>query len=109
MNNYELPPNPPNLGSGVELSPTEKMNQLLINMLETSSCIDKIEEESKTEELLCPFRKSTVFMDCDEKHSWPTLFSQAYYMEEDFLPCLKEKCMMWHGRTDNTGYCRRQK
>lgn len=98
-NNYELPPTPPSTDSGVELSPTEQLNQILLSMLESSSQI-----EPKEKEFFCPFRKQTFFMDCDEKNAWPTTLDQAYYMEEDFLPCLKEKCAMWHS-VDDFGFC----
>ena len=99
-NNYELPPTPPSGGSGVELSPTEHLNQILLSMLESSP--QKTELEKK--EFLCPFRKTIIFMDCDEKDSWPTRLEQAYYLEEDFLPCLKERCAMWHS-IDDFGFC----
>ena len=99
-NNYELPPTPPSTESGAELPPTERLNQILLSMLESSP--QKTESENK--EFLCPFRKTIIFMDCDEKRSWPTHLERAYYLEEDFLPCLKERCAMWHS-IDNFGFC----
>ena len=99
-NNYELPPNPPSGGSGIEPSPTEHLNQILLSMLESSP--QKTESENK--EFLCPFRKRTNFMDYNDKGAWRTLLERAFYTEEEFLPCLKEKCAMWHS-IDNFGFC----
>ena len=100
-NNYELPPNPPSGGSGIEPSAIDK---LIISLKETNPMLMPLGEENAKKEFFCPFRKRTFFMDCDEKESWPTTLEQAYYMEEDFLPCLQEACMMYHGR-DGFGYC----
>ena len=99
-NNYELPPNPPSGGTGVEPSAIDK---LIISLKETNPILTPLEDESKT--FLCPFRKRTNFMDRNDKGgSWITLLEYARYTEEEFLPCLKEKCMMYHGR-DGSGYC----
>ena len=100
-NNYELPPIPPSTGSGVELSAIDK---LIISLKETNPILMPLDEENVKKEFFCPFRKQTFFMDCDEKEAWPTTLKQAYYMEEEFLPCLKEKCAMWHS-IDDFGYC----
>ena len=96
-NNYELPPTPPSGGNGVELSPLEK---IFTSILEDPD----FAHEDKARIFLCPFRKTIIFMDCDEKDSWPTRLEQAYYLEEDFLPCLKERCAMWHS-IDDFGFC----
>ena len=88
-NNYELPPTPPSGGSGAVPS---AIDQLILSLKETNP-ISTITAEDDFK--LCPFRKITIFMDCDAKDSWPTLLNSAYYTEEDFLPCLKERCMMY--------------
>lgn len=46
--------------------------------------------------LLCPFRKRTYFMETRGKQEFNTSSNKAEFTEEDFLPCVKEKCMKFN-------------
>lgn len=46
--------------------------------------------------LLCPFRKRTYFMETRGKQEFNTFSNKAEFIEEDFLPCIKEKCMKFN-------------
>ena len=46
--------------------------------------------------LLCPFRKRTYFMETRGKQEFNTSSSKAEFIEEEFLPCIKEKCMRFN-------------
>lgn len=44
---------------------------------------------------LCPFRKSIMYMDNENGESFCVKNQNAYFTEEEFLPCLQDKCAAW--------------
>ena len=46
--------------------------------------------------LLCPFRKRTFYMASNNDGEFSTYVGKAEFTEEDFLPCVKEKCMKFN-------------
>ena len=91
MSDLYRPPDP-------ALYPYDSFEQIIQNVKTNN---EKVPFEEK--KLMCPFRKIIVFMDCDEKDSWAVPLDEAYYMEEDFLECLKDKCAMWDGCNNRCG------
>ena len=58
---------------------------------------EKMNIEHKPEETpVCPFRKRTYYMAGNPNHSWNVHVEKADYLEEDFLPCLKDKCALYN-------------
>ena len=47
---------------------------------------------------LCPFRKSTIFQTANKDKPL-----EVTYMEENFLPCMKEECMLYNGQNATCG------
>ena len=45
---------------------------------------------------LCPFRKKTYAMASNSEHNFNTYLNKAEYFEEEFLPCIREKCAVWN-------------
>ena len=63
--------------------------------------------QDKTEKL-CPFRKRTnAFKTFISSPNSIVISSSAdaEWTEEEFLPCLKEKCQAWHTTTYEWSYC----
>ena len=59
-------------------------------------------------EKLCPFRKRTNAFKKIISSRHPTSTSSladAEWTEEEFLPCLKEKCQAWHTTMYDYSYC----
>jgi len=52
---------------------------------------------------LCPFRKRTIFQTTDKDKPVEVSSMCATYMEEDFLPCIKEECMLYNGQNATCG------
>lgn len=46
--------------------------------------------------LLCPFRKRIYFMETRGKQEFNTSSNKAEFIEEEFLPCIKERCMRFN-------------
>ena len=56
---------------------------------------------------LCPFRK-VVYAYYYQSAAHPKLSTSmkcAEWTEEEFMPCLKEKCQAWHTTTYDYSYC----
>lgn len=49
----------------------------------------------------CPFRKRTYFMASNSEHTFNVHIERCEFTEEEFLPCLKEKCIMWNDLKHN--------
>lgn len=57
------------------------------------------EEKKESPPKLCPFRKRTYFLTKSEHTDSGVLESAldyATFMEEEFLPCLREQCAVWN-------------
>ena len=52
-------------------------------------------KEDKEKIKFCPLRKRTYFMATISKHNLNVAAKDAEFMEEEFLPCLKEDCMLY--------------
>ena len=50
---------------------------------------------------LCPFRKKTYVMASSSDYSFNTYLTELF--EEDFLPCLKERCAVWNKHYEQCG------
>lgn len=46
--------------------------------------------------LLCPFRKRTFYMASNSEREFNTYVGKAEFIEEEFLPCIKERCMRFN-------------
>ena len=64
-------------------------------MSTTNSEVSNYKVQEKTG-LLCPFRKRTYFMETRGKQEYNTSSTKAEFIEEDFLPCIKERCMKFN-------------
>jgi len=61
--------------------------------------INKNASEKRDYSLLCPLRKRTYFMETRGKQEFNTSSSKAEFTEEEFLPCIKERCMKYNSVT----------
>lgn len=52
----------------------------------------------------CPFRKRTIYKARNSRISYfSTRMEDAELSEEDFLPCLKERCAVWNKHYEQCG------
>lgn len=57
---------------------------------------DKMGEIKKGKvEKLCPFRKRVYYMASNSEHIFNTYVEKSEFTEEEFLSCIKEKCMLY--------------
>lgn len=56
---------------------------------------------------LCPFRKitSAYYYQSEQNPKVVTEMKNAEWTEEEFKPCLKEKCMAYYTTTYDYSYC----
>jgi hypothetical protein len=72
-----------------------ELNTLSENLKRFCEAIKKVPQYIEKTPKLCPFRKKTYFMAGNEKHSWSIVAERAEFMEEEFQPCIEEKCMLY--------------
>lgn len=69
----------------------------MVNLMDDPDVLITLEHESEpVAPKLCPLRKKTYIMASNSEHSFNTYLDKAEYFEEDFLPCIREKCAVWN-------------